>query len=102
MFYKSKKFQYAAVSFLTSLVVSFIPLAVDMTPDQVGQMHNLASIVLVLGFTVIGGHQIMDMKSVDLLKPGAALEQLLDVVLEALDAPPQEVNIPEPLNEKPL
>lgn len=88
MFYKSKKFQYAAVSFLTAFVVSLVPNLIDMTQVQMDQMYTLAKVVLLLGFTVIGGHQWMDVKSIELLKPGEALDKLL----EAMEAPPREID----------
>ena len=98
MFYKSRKFQYAAVAFVASMVASLLPVFIDMTPDQVDQMYLVATSALVFGALVIGGHQWMDVKSLALLPPGEALE----VLLEAIVAPPQEVNLPLPLNEKPL
>ncbi|HML21875.1 MAG TPA: hypothetical protein PKD09_09515 [Aggregatilinea sp.] len=85
-FYKSKKFIYAACTFVAALILYLLQLASpDMTQDQIELLNQMILMVLIMGSLLLTGHTITDVTAVWVNRPqtkplGEAAHDLIDAV----------------------
>jgi hypothetical protein len=83
-FYASKKFAYAAVTVLASLVLALLPAALELDATQTETLNEIVPYLLGLGFALIGGHSIMDAlsmaKGVQVPDISEAIEELKNAI----------------------
>lgn len=83
-FWKSRKFIYAAGTFLAALVLTILPMVVELEQETLDLLDQMLPLVFVIGLALIGGHTATDL--VAIWQEGVVGKELAQAAHDLIDA----------------